>query len=161
MNFKKNIIHVIGFWHQMWLSSKAINVAYVCLMSAVVYQIWALLTQCAALYSVHDDVQYTVIIRGLLQAYHMYHMGYSRVLQTTQLRIRHQISFFMLLCAFISGLFTVWMIVGTFCSLLPWQSAQKALYISLSHTYSIRYFLTSLKTCVRASRHHYLFSITM
>ena len=44
---------------------------------------------CSTSYSVHGDVQYTVIIGGLLHAYHMYwyHMGYCRVFQMTELRI--------------------------------------------------------------------------
>ncbi len=70
-----------------------------------------------------------------LHAYHINRMGYYRVLlQMTELRIRHQIPLFMLFCAFISGLFTVWIMIWTFCSLSLWQSAQKALYISLSQT---------------------------
>ncbi len=57
-------------------------------MSAAVHQLWALLARCAAPSPVHDYVHYTVIIGGLLHAYHMYHMEYSAVLQMTELSIR-------------------------------------------------------------------------
>ena len=167
MSFKKHIIHVLCFWHQMWLSTKAPNVAYVHLLLAVVHQTWAPLAQCAAPSPVHDDVQYTVvIIGGLLHAYHMYHIGIfqgasddlaehkaSTYLETrywTPIKAQH-VPFFMLLCALISGPITLWIIICPFCRILPWQSAQKA--ISLSQTCSIHLppqLSRDLCTCFKA-----------
>ncbi len=110
----------------------------------------------------------------------MYHMQYSRVLQLTQLSTRpvsiwkfdterrpsRPTAFYslMVLCALISGLITLWIIVCTFCSLLSWQSAQKNLYIYPATTpVPSIYLLKSTGTCVLASRHqrYYCISIAM
>ncbi len=50
----------------------------------------------------------------------------------------YRIAFFMLLCALIRGLLTLWIIICNFCSILPWWNAQKSLCISFSQTCSIR-----------------------
>ncbi len=114
--------------------------------------------------------------------YHMYHIGISqgasddwaehykasKYLESWYWTLTfkaYRISFFMLLCALVSGPITLWIIICTFCSILPWWSSPKALCISFSQTCFIHLSpqLSRDLLFVHASRHHtyYLIFITM
>ncbi len=129
----------------MWLSTKAPTIAYAGMMSGLVHQTLALLAQCAAPSPIHDNVQYTVIIGGLLYAITCFIQEYSRFASddwaehkaSKYLETRYwtptfetcRIRFFMLLCALRSSLITLWIIICTFCSTLPWQKCTEIFYI--------------------------------
>ena len=101
-------------------------------------------------FSVHDYVQH-LTIQWSLEDYSMH--------QIWALKIMHRIPLFMLLCAFISAwIFTVWIMIWTFCSLSPRQAHKEPFYISLSQTCSMHYLLNSLRICVHAPRHHRYYS---